>query len=228
MEIKLQPRSLSLKLGYVLSLLFVSHCLVMVAKYLFGYESLKGLVPMFDMGAEQNIPTLFSSMLFVLAALLLACIAVAHKREGDAYFQWALLVVVFGFLAIDEAASIHEMVGYLVFYSNIPVFIDPAWVVPYGLVMIVGGIIYYPFLKNLPERFRKLFMLAGGVFVLGALGFEIIFGKLYKLYHADHVSIVIFATVEELLEFGGLIIFIFALLSYLHVQFSSPRFVVTE
>ena len=72
-------------------------------------------------------------------------------------------------------------------------------------------------ISRLRDRFRKLFVLAGSTFVLGALGFEIIFRKLYKIYQVDHVSVTIFATVEELLEFGGLIIFIYALLSYPHV-----------
>ncbi|QXD23155.1 hypothetical protein F7C95_14625 [Opitutia bacterium ISCC 51] len=161
-EFKLQPRSLSLKLTYVLVLLFLAHCFVIVA----------------------------------------------HKREGNTHFQWALLGIIFPFLALDEASSIHETIGYLVFVSNIPILIYPPWVLPHSILLIFGGVIYFPFLKNLPDRFRKLFVLAGGTFVLGALGFEIIFGKLYNIYHDDYVSVAIFATVEELLEFGGLIIFI--------------------
>ncbi|GAB4381454.1 MAG: hypothetical protein Kow00121_40030 [Elainellaceae cyanobacterium] len=57
-------------------------------------------------------------------------------------------------------------------------------------------------------------MLAGGIYILGALIFELFSGQ-YAQIHGRTGMFHVFATLEELLEMLGVVIFIYALLSYL-------------
>lgn len=62
---------------------------------------------------------------------------------------------------------------------------------------------------------RALFVLAGGMCVGGALGMELIGGKVWGDYGRDSGVYALVNTVEEVLEMAGAIIFLYALLTYL-------------
>jgi len=80
---------------------------------------------------------------------------------------------------------------------------------------VVTGLAYLKFLLHLPRKTRDLFLLAGSIYVGGALGMEMVCG-----YYADAVGqrnliYGLMASVEEILEMVGVIVFIYALLSYI-------------
>lgn len=83
--------------------------------------------------------------------------------------------------------------------------------------MVVAGVVafFFRWVLSLPATTRNLFLLSGGVFVLGALGFEFVEGYLYKQYGIDHIYNRVMYTLEELLEMSAVILFIYALLNYL-------------
>jgi hypothetical protein len=78
-------------------------------------------------------------------------------------------------------------------------------------------LIYFKFLLHLPPQTRRIFLLAAGLYVGGALGVELIHGHYLDLYGKDLVYALI-AAVEELLEMLGIITFLYGLLSYLRSQ----------
>ncbi|MFZ2052894.1 MAG: hypothetical protein WAU81_01735 [Candidatus Aminicenantales bacterium] len=77
-------------------------------------------VRLFNVEAENNIPTLFSTVLLLFAACLLAVISLLKRRQSDPHrWCWAILSSGFLYLTIDEASSLHELLNRVaaVFYT---------------------------------------------------------------------------------------------------------------
>ena len=120
-----------------------------------------GLIDTFDVNIENNVPTFFSTFLLVSCAALLAVIAnqPAVARREAAYWRW--LCLIFLFLALDEDASLHELLiepmkRHLPLDG--PLFF--AWVIPYGLAVLVVGLLFLKFVLRLPARTRRLVIVA--------------------------------------------------------------------
>jgi predicted permease len=133
------------------------------------------------------------------------------------------------FLAIDEASSIHEQLtvvtrealgtsGYLFF----------AWVIPYGVATLLLILLFAKFLFDLPVRTRSLFVLAGAIYVTGALGFEMLGGRYVTSPGATEVVYSVIYTMEELFEMTGIALFIYAILHYMTAEFSRLAYVISE
>ena len=180
-------------------------------------ELSKIYIRLFDLNREANIPTWFSSFLLILNAFILAIVAIPTKaRQGPYFAQWFVLAVLFVYRSIDEGALLHEMLekptrrafhvsGYLYF----------AWIIPAVGFLIVLAVYIRRFLFHLPRYTRWLFLIAGGIYVAGAVGMEMIGSNIYYT-HGGHkpVSYYLWATLEETFEMLGLIIFFYALLDY--------------
>lgn len=83
-----------------------------ILRFTTGHQRVLGFVPKFNLDLENNIPSHFSSGLLLLASMLLALIAFFKKKGNDIFARhWAVLSIVFLYLSLDEAASIHELVN---------------------------------------------------------------------------------------------------------------------
>lgn len=172
----------------------------------------------FDLGKEWNLPTLFSYSILLLASFLNFVIykLTAFKNLGKKSY-WLALSLIFLYLSFDEALELHEKLNHL--RSILPE--DPSgffyytWVIPYGILVIVGLFYFLPFLKNLPKATSLKFIIAGFVFVFGAVGFELLEGHIVETYGIHTMYDVIFYTTEESMEMLGVIYFIYALLEYI-------------
>ncbi len=175
------------------------------------------VVELFDLDGEKNIPAVFSTLLLLSCACLLAVIAHAHRLKGGGYRYWLGLAWVFVFLATDEYFSLHErLVAPMRSLFNTSGLLYFAWVIPYGVALGVFALIYRRFVFGLPIRTRRLFLLAGLIYVAGALGTELFAGQYYeKVQRVDAVGSLVFVTIEELLEMTGLVMFLHALLSHI-------------
>jgi len=91
-----------------------------------------GLILLFDLNQERNIPTLYSSIALVFASILLLWISIMHKNLKSPYKAWFVLSLIFLFLAIDETASIHERLTTPIRDAlNTSGFLYDAWIIPY-------------------------------------------------------------------------------------------------
>ena len=191
-----------------------------VIKHGLGYDTAYGLVRLFYLDAEGNIPTFFSALLLLLAALLLAGIAtLKHFARAPYRRHWAVLSLLFLLMAVDEAAGLHEMLNgagrWLMGHHTTRIF-HYGWVM-FGLVMVVGvALSYLKFFLALPASTRIQFFTAAATLVGGAIGVEILEGY-YSASRGGENSFQfsLFVTVEEGLEMAGTTIFINALLSYI-------------
>src|SRR5687767_5544231 len=107
--IKLNPKKVFQALAFVaLALVFISFAL-----QLFRHASVSGSLPrlltLFDVSRERNVPTLFSASLLLFCSFLLSAITLIKRKDRDHFaLHWGALTIIFLFLSMDEAASIHE------------------------------------------------------------------------------------------------------------------------
>ena len=174
-------------------------------------------IRLFDFSHEGNIPAYFSSLLLLFASCLLYLISFTEKLSHRDYLGWMGLGLVFTFLAIDEAVAIHEyFTGVFRNNFNLSGYLYYAWVIPYGIGVLALALAYIPFFLKLDLRMFKLMMLAGVVFVTGAIGFELIGAKGF-VEGSPKLTLMILYTIEELLEMVGVAIFIYSLFWFLSV-----------
>ncbi len=136
----------------------LAHVAGAVASHVFHHEHVFGLVDTFDMNFENNVPTFLSAFMLVATAVLLTVIA--SQSTADRYAgYWKWLAIIFTFMAIDEDASLHELliepVRDLLAVTG-PLYF--AWIIPYALAVLVIGLLYLKFVWSLPARTRGLFI----------------------------------------------------------------------
>lgn len=186
-------------------------------KSAYGRTRSSGLVRLLDVDVETSIPTWFSSAILLISAALLAAIGSATRsRGGGSALPWYGLAVIFLGLSSDETAVIHEMTHRLIamtvdFDNPLKTF----WVYPYAAFAIAVLVLYWRFLLGLPARTRRLFLVAGGLYVIGAVGGEVVSVQFWEPGETQGLAFVAASVVEELLEMLGVIVLIHALLEYL-------------
>lgn len=177
------------------------------------------LVRLVSFDKERNIPTYYSSLALLFAALLLGYIAAVKRIVKGDYKSWLGLCLVFVFLSIDEAISFHELLsGPMRKLFDLKGIFYLAWVVPYGVFVIIFFAIYLKFMLRLPPKISLMFLISGGIFVIGAIGFELIGSSYYATGSENSLSYTMVSTVEELFEMVGIAIFIYSLLFYIQTE----------
>lgn len=140
--------------------------------------SLFGLVQLLDVGAEQSIPTYVSVMNLFFGSVLVYVIYLYERSISDPGARnWLILCLLFLYLSVDEACRIHERFAglhdILVDKQLMSPILETHQWLPFGvLFLIVCSIILVPLFKQLPRDTLRRFLLAGFIFVSGAVGFE--------------------------------------------------------
>ncbi len=175
------------------------------------------LAELFLFEEERNLPTLLNFTLLVANMVAMSAVALFAFGGGDRWrWHWLLLALMFLFLAYDEAAQVHEGLNRVMEgVVDASGFLAFAWVVPGMAAVLLAGLAFSRFLLALPRRNAVLFVLAGALFVGGALGVEMIGANLWWSHGWDNVAYSLLATVEEALEMTGLIVLLHATLAVL-------------
>jgi hypothetical protein len=222
MKLTVQPKTVALMLLAIAAALALVGIVIHFTSLSFPPSKLlKHLDRLFNLDEEANIPTVFSAGLLFSAAVLLSLIASAKRR--DRYFlHWLGLAVIFFFLALDESVQLHESIinamramfrasGYFYF----------AWIIPYGVFALLVFLAYLRFVRDLPSRIRALVAAAAFCYVGGAIGFEMLEGKYWGQPHwSPFIDMMLIAS-EEFLEMCGIILLVYALLSYTRIELGS-------
>ena len=230
MTILITPRRVAVFFSLVIFALTIIHGVGQFSRFYSGDGYLHGLVPMFSFGLEHNVPAYYSALTVLLCALLLAIIAtVERKREASGAGYWWGLAAIFLFLALDEALALHERIiaptQLLLGVSGDRYFV---WLLPYAMVMLVIAVMYARFLLSLPPGTRRRFILAGIVFLSGAVGLEIVGGLIHEALGAGSIIFVVVESLEDLLEMVGILIFIHALMCHICTEFGELRLRIAD
>jgi hypothetical protein len=216
----ISPKKFLILSGILISFFLVAH---FIGIYLINtYPRLhvaKMVNKFFNLDYEATFPSFFSAILLFLSALLSFLIS-TQKNMVRYHTHWRVLGFILLFLCLDEATSIHEeFIGEVQVrlfeqrgFSDLNGFLYFGWVIPYALLLIAVVFYFFKFVLLLPPKVRNLFILAGCVYISGALGCELIEGYYKKNYPSDTIMMGLYVSVEETLEMCGLSILIYALL----------------
>lgn len=192
----------------------------------FGTDTiLKSLRP-FNLHIENTTATWYSSMLLLLNAVVLYVIARLTRQNKKAMAgRWMFLAFVFVLLSVDETASFHESLAWPIReafgLSGVFAF---AWVIPGAVFVLLLAIFYAPMLRALPRRTAVGFLLAGSIFVFGALGLELVQAYYFSLNQSHSAISRSASLIEESLEIIGMTIFFVVLTDYLTATFREWSF----
>lgn len=175
---------------------------------------------LFSVNAEETIPTWYATILLFVSAVLLGAIAAVKRQTRDPHTgYWAGLSLIFFYLSLDEGAVIHELFSTpLETTFNTSGYLTFAWLIVFIPLLLIFALLYLRFLLRLPSRIRNFFVLAGLFYVGGAVIVEAISANRYAIDGGVSFPYLAIATVEELMEMWGVVLFIYSLLSYMVVE----------
>lgn len=223
MKISINPR----RVTQILLTVIVALTLLSVAgqyyKYFLGDNpSLLKIVAKLDLDGEANcLPTWFQICSLFLCSVVLAVITMAKRAARDIWARhWGFLAATFLYLSLDEAVSIHEQLSKLGQQVKANGLLHDFWVVPALFAVVVFGFSYLKFLWRLPFSLRWLMIIAGAIYVSGAVGMEIVSGLYLETHQAglvngENFTYKMLDTLEEFMEMLGVVLFFHANLSYL-------------
>ncbi len=185
------------------------------ARWRYGVDPDHRIIKLVDLEGEKNLPALFSGLQLLLAAAV-AWLVKQFETQGRIARDWAILAVGMLTMAFDEVFGFHErliepmqrMLG----GGNLGA-LTYAWVVPAMGMVVLIAVYFVRFLAALPRFVASLMILSGAVFLGGAIGFEMLGGWYWANYgYSPTQSAIVIA--EEILEYVGVCLFIYAALRY--------------
>lgn len=234
--LSITPQSAAKMLILLGAFLLAAHSCVLILKYGFGYDYLRGFADKFHLNKEANLPTMASSLILMLASALLAYTAANTPKRARPGVWW-MLAAVFLFLSIDETVQIHELLSEPTHNAVQADWLPPfAWVLPYGVAALFLGVLTLPWFLKLDRTSQIRFFIAGCIYVGGALGVELLEGV--SLQRIDptlspealaaanqHLSHELLTSLQECMEYVGSAYFLYALvrrLGGLHLAAGAP------
>lgn len=216
MILRLNTRSFILALSLTASLVFLVSIAGQVFRYSLRVGQFPALINEFYIDAESNIPTFFSSVILLITSIFLG-VVYDHKRTSrDAFrFHWLILGAAFLFLAVDESTLIyHELLSGIVadsMTSMNQIFVGITAV----LFVLLFSYQYLKFFLHLPVRYRLLFAVCAALYLSGAVGMDYIGTQYHEVHGKYNLSYSMLATIEKMLEVGGIILLIHTLSLYM-------------
>jgi len=226
-ELRLSRSAVLRLLTVVACLLFLASTIGQLVKYGTGRSSLYGLIPLFYIDHEGNVPSFFAAVLLLIAALLLGVIAKLKANTRDTYrYYWTVLSIGFTYMALDEAAEIHELLNRPTrellggWASGVFTF---AWLAPGTAIVLLVALSFLRFCWRLPKETRFRVLTAAVLYIGGLIGVEMIGALYFERWGVLDLTYSMIVTVEEILEMAGVIVFIDALLQYIEVNYAEIR-----
>ncbi len=227
----LDDRRINATLATLIAVLALCYAATQLIRFRLGTPEVYGLVPLFDLGAENNLPTFFSGLLLLACALALFTLSRGVALERPTSRRWLGLAIVCFLLAADEVASLHELTTRPMRElapSLMSGLLYWGWVVP-GLVLVTLMVcIYARFILGLPAPVRNRAMLGAALFVIGAIGVEMPEARHVESHGMENLTYSAYVLVEEVLEMTGVLVVLSGLLVHLRAQVGPMTLAVTR
>jgi hypothetical protein len=180
----------------------------------------------FDVNNESNIPTYFNTLLLFFASLLAFVLSAVKFDQKDKYrYEWLTLASLLLVMSLDEAAAIHERFSILLKdLPDIGGFLAYKWVIGGMVVVAILAAAFLRFFLHFDHRNRLFLFLASTIYLFGALGSEMISGRYQALYGAKNFTFALLTTLEESLEWIGILLLIFFLMKYIEAHITEVKF----
>lgn len=168
----------------------------------------------FDFEDEVSVPTWFSQILLLsigLCGILISYLETVKKRR----IIWGLIGVGGVLLSIDEGSGLHEFVLqtlHVMFFSDAsPTGQANAWLIVLPFILLLAGWFIYYMFSAIPRATLYLFILSGAVYLVGAIGVDLITSVVERESFLNQGVLV---GIEETLELLGTILFLYATVRY--------------
>jgi hypothetical protein len=172
---------------------------------------------LFDVNAEANIPTWFSTVVLFAVALVIAGIAALRRRgnEPDAA-SWSYFTALVFVMSLDELAGLHEAVGDVIDRNvDLPVIGGYGWVVAGAAVVVVSALALRAVFRGMPRSTARHAVIAAVVYVTGALGVEVLEAVFVNDTNRIGAGVHVLTGAQEGLEMLGAILALRVLLVHL-------------
>lgn len=214
MRLSISLRRVGTVLTAVLVVLTVGGIVAEYSRYVLDSRAL--LIDRFSLTEEKNLPTWWSSWLLATCSIVLGTIAATKTRSaGEFKRHWIALAAIFGYMSIDEFVEIHEWLSVVPGLGQLHGPLYYGWVIPAGVIVAAFALSYLRFLFHLPMSTRVKVAAAGGLFVGGALGVELILGMWTDAHDELNFVWAMIGLVQEAMEMMGSSLFLYALIEYL-------------
>ena len=189
----------------------------------------------FDFGQEGNFINWYQSVTLFGCAVLAGIVAFLNRHAGRPRTAlWALMAVVMAFVAVDEAAQIHDRTLNTVIAAltgdaapakggEDGAFGSSKWMLVYLPGALVLGALYFRFFLALPKRTRWGFVIAASLYIGGAVGVELLFEQFSADGGGDTMGSFALDATSELGEMLGVAVFAGTLVAYLSREFGELR-----
>lgn len=214
LSLAVSPRKILRVLLLAVLCLIVANIVTQFARFSLDSDAVTKFAGIFDASQELNIPTWYQSATLLMCALLMAVTVSVQRAEGSRYLRhWRFLVLTFLYLSMDEVAGLHDrLTNPLRAAFDLGGGFYFAWVIAAAVLVAVFVLAYLKFLLHLRPATRRLVLLAGILYVGGALGMEVINGFYADAYGTANLGYELLTTLEESLEMLGVVALVYALL----------------
>lgn len=208
-------------------LLIIAYIITHVASSPLSVGPLRKL---FDLNGDLSIPGWFSSIqLFIVSAILFI---ISRRNQRKQYLPASFFMTVsliFLFLSMDEGAAIHEKItliarklslDWMMFKGS-----HGAWIMVYTVIAVPVIFLVMRYFRTAWIHFRRESLIAIGgatVFIMGAVGFEII-SYLFLRSASTTVLYNVEVIFEEFFEMSGISVILYAVLLLANNIFSNSN-----
>ncbi|MDJ0552849.1 MAG: hypothetical protein QNJ68_00065 [Microcoleaceae cyanobacterium MO_207.B10] len=216
LKIIISPFNVAKYLTFGVIFLTICSIAIQIGKYVFDYRA--DWTRLLNLDREMNIPTWYSGLMLISCGFIIRGIYFAKKADSDRFSQqWKILSIIFFVLAIDEIVSIHEIliIDDLADALNLPSFWHSVWVIPGTILVAIFIWKYWKFIRYLPKPLRRYFLIGISLYIGGALGMEKVGGVYDGIDGQQNLFYAMLATIEEVMEMMGCVVFIYGFLTYL-------------
>lgn len=235
----LRTRPVIAVLGVFMALVLVGGILVETVR-VGGVEDAPGVVQilvwqssrLLYADAEANLWAWSSSMALALLAVTFAACAAARRGAGRSWRAPASLAAVALLLSADEGAMLHETLNEIGIRTTDALGQFNAWLVPGVVLVAVAGLVLLRVARALERRLRWHLVLAGAIFLAGALGIEAVGAGFALTYPGpdnpwETTTYHLLVGVEEGLEALGSLVALWAALATVEVRVGAGGLTVT-
>lgn len=178
------------------------------------------LTKSFYTDSEANIPTYFNTIILFIPSLMFALIGAWKVSIRDKFkLQWIGLSLIFLYLSMDEAATLHEKVispmRDLFNYERFGGIFYFAWVIPGIIAVALFMLAYLRFFLHLENKYKILFFASLVIYVGGIIGGEMLSGHFAGTIGFKNFTYAAYTSLEESLEWLGCTLLIYSLLLYI-------------
>lgn len=221
---RIEPRTILRILWIITAIILSLGYLREIIGALQGVPREKILFNQIALDRENSLPTWWATILLAIAGSSMLLTGMLERGQlASTWRGWRWLGIGFLYASLDEAASLHEHFGRLLMGLQTGGLLTYSWVIVGLAIVAVVGALFLPFLLRLPRRTAWRLVIAGAIFLGGAIGVEMFGGAVSQSADTGFAFQALFM-LEETLEMLGVILGIRAVLLHIDQELGSPSF----